>query len=127
MASKKLIKKLDRVFSKYIRLRDSDDGHFKCCSCGQVKPYEQADAGHFINRRFMALRWHEKNVHAQCRYCNRFSEGAAAGYALFIIKKYGQNTLEYLNGVKNDVMKYTDGELELMIEDYKQKIKELDA
>lgn len=42
MASRKLIQKADRIFSKYIRMRDSEDGFFICCSCGQRKPFEQA-------------------------------------------------------------------------------------
>lgn len=90
-----------------------------------MKPYEQADAGHFINRRFMATRWREDNVHAQCRHCNRFSEGDAAGYAIFMIKKYGQSHVEYLNALKNQLCKYTDTELDLLIKDYREKVKRL--
>ena len=125
MPSKTLVKKLDIVFSKYIRARDSKDGMFRCCSCGQLKPYEQADAGHFVNRRWMATRWREDNVHAQCRSCNRFDEGNAVGYTLFMISKYGQPHVEYLNSLKNAGCKYTDFELELLIKEYKAKFKGL--
>lgn len=90
-----------------------------------MKPYEQADAGHFINRRFMATRWREDNVHAQCRYCNRFSEGAGSGYALFILRKYGEKKLEYLDAIKNTTVKWTDSELELLIKEYKDKVKSI--
>lgn len=65
--------KLDRVFSEYIRLRDTEghtkDGFFKCVSCGQIKPYSQADCGHYIGRQHMATRYNEINCNAQCRYC----------------------------------------------------------
>ena len=65
--------KLDRVFSEYIRLRDTEgrtkDGFFKCISCGQIKPYSQADCGHYIGRQHMATRYNEINCNAQCRYC----------------------------------------------------------
>jgi len=30
------------------------------------------DAGHFIGRRIQVLRYDERNVQPQCRYCNRF-------------------------------------------------------
>jgi hypothetical protein len=120
---KQLVKDLDKVFSLFIRQRDSKNGMFFCCSCGVPKPYEQADAGHFINRRFMATRWDESNVHGQCRSCNRFSEGNAAGYALFMIDKYGREHVEYLQALKNDGQKFTTSELELMIQDYKNRIK----
>lgn len=120
--NKTLVRKLDTVFSKFIRKRDSEDGYFKCCSCGQFKPIEQADAGHWINRRWMATRWREDNVHAQCRSCNRFDEGNSTGYALFMIEKYGKEHLDYLNSIKNAGYKYTDFELELLIKEYKKKI-----
>lgn len=125
MASKAKVKTLDRWFSKFIRLRDSKDGVFTCCSCGQLKTYDKADAGHFINRRWMAVRWNETNVHAQCSSCNRFDEGNAAGYAMFMIRKYGESHVDYLQGIKRDVAKYSDFELELMTKDYKQKVKDL--
>lgn len=122
---KQLIKNLDVVFSKFIRLRDSNDGWFKCCSCGQLKPYEQADAGHFINRRWMATRFREDNVHAQCRSCNRFDEGNAVGYTMFMIDKFGKPHVEYLQAMKNGGYKYTTFELSLLIDEYKQKVKDL--
>lgn len=125
MADRKLIKKLDTVFSKFIRLRDSQNGYFKCCSCGQLKPIEQADAGHFINRRWLATRWREDNVHAQCRSCNRFSEGDSAGYALFMLNKYGQEKLEYLNNIKNAGFHPKDYEIQALIDEYKEKLKKL--
>lgn len=131
MASPTKVKALDRVFSQYIRLRDSVPGvaerSFICCSCGQMKPYAMADAGHFINRRWMATRWREDNVHAQCSACNRFDEGNAAGYAVFMIKKYGQEHVDMLLAIKNQSQKWTDFELDILIKEYKQKVKDLTA
>ena len=126
MASKKIIAKMDYIFKRYCRLRDTKDGYFKCCSCGQIKPYAQADGGHFINVRWMATRWREDNVHAQCSACNRFNEGNAAGYAMFMIKKYGQKHVDYLLALKNETVKWTDFELELLIKEYKEKVKLLE-
>lgn len=124
MADRKLIKKLDDIFSKYVRLRDSHDGVFTCCSCSQLKPYEQADAGHFINRRWMAIRWDERNVHAQCRSCNRFDEGNSVGYTRFMLRTYGEDTVDLLESMKTPY-RWTDGELDILIKDYKQRVKEL--
>lgn len=125
MASRQLEKKLDLIFSKYIRLRDSKNGVFFCCSCGALKPFDQGDAGHFINRRWRTVRWHEHNVHMQCRWCNRFNEGNAAGYALFMIKKYGQDRVEYLHAISKTVAKWQDSELELLVGKYKALVKEM--
>ena len=129
MASPSKIKAMDRIFSKYIRLRDTLPNHtepvFICCSCGQMKPYASADAGHFINRRWMAVRCNETNVHAQCSSCNRFDEGNSAGYAVFMIKKYGQAHVDKLLALKNQGQKWTDWELDVLIKEYKQKVKDL--
>ena len=122
---KQLTAKLDRIFSKYIRKRDSKGEFFRCCSCGQLKPIEQADCGHFINRRWMACRWREDNCHAQCRACNRFDEGNAVGYTMFMIEKYGKEHVEYLQAIKNAGYKYSDFELQTLIDEYKRKLKDL--
>lgn len=72
----------------------------------------------------MATRWREDNVHAQCSACNRFDEGNAVGYTLFMIDKYGKAHVEYLQALKNQTMKYSDWELEALIDDYKKKVKD---
>jgi len=120
---KQLTAKLDKLFSKYIRKRDLINGeYFKCCSCGQLKPKEQADCGHFVNRRWMACRWREDNCHSQCRLCNRFDEGNAIGYTMFMIDKFGKEHIEYLQSIKNAGYKYSELELKLLIDEYKTKL-----
>ncbi len=104
-----------------IRKRDDLGGYFKCCSCGQLKDIKQADAGHFINRKWMMTRWREDNVHAQCRACNRFDEGNAAGYAMFMIEKYGKKHVDYLEGIKRQTANFSDFEGELMLKDFKRR------
>ena len=129
MPSKSKVKSLDTVFSKFIRLRDSAEYNhelFRCCSCGQIKPYEQADAGHFVNRRWMLLRWDERNVNAQCRSCNRFDEGNGIGYLRFMTRKYGEDTVDLLQSLKVPY-RWTDGVIDLLIKDYRKKIKEYGA
>lgn len=123
MANKQLIKRLDKVFAEYIRIRDSNGEMFTCCSCGQIKSVEQADAGHFINRRWMSLRWHEQNVHAQCRSCNRFDEGNLSGYMRFMDKKYGSKRVDEMMAMKHESAKWTDEEVNIMIDAYRKKIK----
>ena len=117
----RLIKKLDKVFSLYIRKRDSDDGVFKCCSCGVAKPYEQMDCGHYVNRRAMATRWREDNSHGQCRNCNRFKEGNATGYTLFMINRYGADRIELLDAMSRETANWSESDLELMIKDYQKR------
>src|SRR3990167_7148937 len=123
---KPIEKRLDKAFSDFIRKRDTKGGWGKCCSCGQIKSYDQLDAGHFINRKWRATRWHEQNVHAQCISDNRFGEGDSAGYALFMLDKYGRERVEYLRALGRTTAKFTDSEGELLIKDYRRRTKELD-
>lgn len=90
-----------------------------------MKSYEKADAGHFINRRWLSVRWDERNVNAQCSSCNRFDEGNSVGYARFMDKKYGSDVVDYLFAIKNATMKWTDWELKQLETEYKQKLKVL--
>ncbi len=121
--NKPLVKKIDMVFSELIRKRDDLGGYFICCSCGVRKSLEQADAGHFINRRWLTTRWREDNVHSQCRSCNRFSEGDAAGYAIFMLKKYGQAHVEFLQALSRERAGFTDADGLLMLADFKLRLK----
>lgn len=124
--NKSLVKKIDYAFKRYIRLRDTENGVFKCCSCGTYKPYAQADGGHFINVRWMPTRWREDNVHGQCSSCNRFDEGNAAGYALFMIDKYGKKHVDYLLALSRETARYTDSEGEFLLKEYRTKYKALE-
>ena len=120
--------KLDRVFSEYIRLRDTaghtKDGYFRCISCGQIKPYSQADCGHYIGRQHMATRFNELNCWAQCRKCNRFEEGRKADYRRNLVDRIGEDKVLLLEASQRNTAKISDFEYEELIKFYQQKIKE---
>ena len=82
------LKKLDKVFSEYIRRRDADDnGYVKCCTCPTVSHWKEMDCGHYYRRSFMSIRWDEMNAHDQCKNCNRLGDGENFKYQLFMIRK----------------------------------------
>ena len=118
--------KLDRIFSEYIRLRDADEhGYCRCISCGKIVHRKQCDAGHFVNRRHMSLRYDEKNVNAQCRACNRFDEGNMTGYHAGLIKKYGESVIMYFELKKHNVSRMGKTEYIILINYYSEKVTEL--
>lgn len=124
--SNSLRNKLDGIFSEYIRLRDSDvNGTFVCISCGRRLPYEQADCGHYINRKHMATRFSERNCNAQCRSCNRFDEGNIQGYRRGLVAKYGESAVLALESAKNQINKISGFEYEIMIDYYRKEVKRL--
>ena len=115
-----LVAKLDKVFSRYIRLRDCmPNGYFRCISCGQIKPYAQADCGHFHSRRHMATRFDEDNAHAECRACNRFSADHLIQYEKNLKAKIGQLRFDKLAWRASQSKKWTDFELIELTKYYK--------
>ena len=116
--------KLDKVFSEYIRKRDTRNGVFKCISCGRILPYEQADCGHYINRKHMSTRFDEMNCNAQCISCNRFDEGNIQGYRRGLVALYGEQQVALLEAKKHNFRKYSDFEYEVLIKHYKEEIKQ---
>lgn len=118
--------KLDKVFSRYIRLRDMMSGCvFRCISCGRIKSIKEADCGHYINRQHMAARYSEINCNAQCRQCNRFDEGNIQGYRRGLVAKYGEARIALLESTKYEVRKYSEFEYDVLIKHYEEEIKKL--
>jgi len=117
---KTLIKKLDKVFSEYIRKRDTDGlGYGLCCTCAKRIHYKEGHAGHFMSRRHYATRWDEENVALQCVSCNSFRSGEQYKFALFLNDKYKTDKATELLVKSRESVKYSLDELEEMIEYFK--------
>lgn len=118
--------KLDKEFSLFIRLRDAmPNGFFRCISCGQIKPFEQADNGHYFSRTHLSTRFDENNCHAECRHCNRFKADHLEGYRVNLINKIGQQKFDLLKVKAANASKITDFEYEQLIKYYKALNKKL--
>jgi len=127
MAKKKTLKywknKIDKPFHEYIRRRDADNntGYCKCISCGKKVHFTETDAGHFIGRQHLITRYDERNVHAQCRKCNRFEYGRQYEYSIALGSDLADELLQKSRGV----LKLTDPEWQEIFETYKTKLQEL--
>ena len=115
---KKLIEKLDKIFSLYIRLRDNG----VCYTCGKRGEIKQMQAGHYISRSCMALRWDESNVHCQCYSCNVCKHGDLITYRERLVKDYGQSAIEELESKRYITYKHSIEDLEKLIDFYKNAI-----
>lgn len=123
-----LVKKLDTVFSKFIRLRDTKQWNFKygrCISCGRVLPFDKLQCGHYHSRTHMNTRFDERNCNAECVSCNIFSADHLIGYRENLIKKIGEREVELLNVRAHQSKNYTCSELEILIKYYEQEVKKL--
>lgn len=118
---KNLKKKAWNNFSKWIRLRDTNEtGFCKCCTCGTVKHWKEMHAGHFVKSGHSAVKFDEHNVHAQCPSCNTFKGGMQDEYSRFIIETYGiEEFNRLLDSKKIAYFKRTRQDYEDIVEKYK--------
>ena len=122
----KLKKKLDSLFSQYIRLRNSDHlGRVKCFTCGVEKHWKEQQAGHFQSRSHHSTRWDEVNVQVQCVKCNMYRQGEQYKFGMYLDQTFGEGTAENLEQRAKTIVKLNRVDYEEAIERYKQKIKEL--
>lgn len=124
MTIPQLIKKLDKVFSIYIRQRNMDEnGIVRCITCGRVKHWKEVDCGHYRKRQYMNTRFDEMNCQEQCKRCNAFEQGADVNFRYALVRKYGEEDVLLLEYRSKLSKKWTRFELELLIEKYKNLIK----
>ena len=115
---------------KLARLQESDDnGYCQCWSCGETRHYKEMDGGHFVPKgagggNMWALDM--RNIHPQCKGCNGFQMKhgkAAQQYTLRMIDHYGREFVDMLLH-QNKVTKYSEYDLQVMLDDFKKQIKE---
>lgn len=119
LTRKKLIHKLDTIFSLYIRLKNCDEhGFCKCYTCDRKYHWKQIHCGHFMSRKNFSTRWEESNVAPQCVGCNLFKHGEQYMFGL----KLGKNLAEELFFKSKIIVKFTDDDLNEMIEEFNNKV-----
>lgn len=94
---KDLRKELDTIFSRYIRLRVTDeDGMLHCFICGTPIYWRAAQCMHYMPRICKSVRWDEVNCQAGCPTCNGKPLGDRENFAAALDLKYGPGTAEAL-------------------------------
>ena len=125
LSRSRIVIKLDTVFSKYIRLSNSDkNGYCSCYTCGSKGYWKNdgMDAGHFMSRKHYSTRWDERNVKPQCKHCNMYRNGEQYKFAQVL----GTELSEELYILSKKTVKYSNAELNSMAEHYKKLVKELE-
>jgi len=122
---KTLVKKLDAIFSEYIRRKYADkNGIVKCYTCNK-KAYWKGEGmqnGHFISRSSRILRWREDNCRPQCYACNCMRYGQAYIFGANLNKEFGFNKAEELLIESKKIVKQSDQDLLDLIDEYKEKV-----
>jgi hypothetical protein len=118
----KLVKKLDTIFSQYIRLKNSVNEKATCFTCGKVDHWKKLQNGHFQSRKHYSTRWDEVNCQVQCAGCNVFKYGEQYKFSVNLDAKYGEGTAEDLSIKAQQIVKISNFELEEMIKKYKSLV-----
>ncbi len=118
----KLVKKLDAVFSQYIRLKNSVDGYATCFTCGKKDHWKKLQNGHFQSRKHYATRWDEQNCQVQCAGCNVFRYGEQFLFAKYLDERFYTGLSDELYFKAKQIVKFTNTEIEDMIIKYKNLI-----
>lgn len=119
---KLLVKKLDTIFSEYIRRRYAKNDIAECVTCGKKDHWKKLQAGHFMSRKHYSTRWDERNVEVQCQGCNVWRYGEQYKFSLHL----GSELSEELLIRSRQIEKFSNADLVMMYETYKQKVKDLD-
>ena len=126
-------KKAWKAFSMFIRLRDriEEDGYpidyCRCCTCGDIKPWKQMQAGHFLPGRKNSNLFREDGCHAQCYACNVPRNGNGVEYYEFMLRTYGPEKITELKHNNTLTVKYTVDDLKGIYETYRTRVERLNA
>ena len=114
-----------RVFSKYIRTKDSIGGYVKCITCGEINLIEDTHAGHFYHGKNKSTYFLEENVHPQCPRCNMYLSGNLIEYTLYMINEYGEAYIDQLRAWHEKSHVWKREVLENLLHTYTEKLKKL--
>jgi hypothetical protein len=115
-----LVKKLDNVFSIYIRKRYAINGKATCFTCEKIDDWNKLQCGHFQSRKHYATRWDETNCQVQCVGCNVYRYGEQYKFGIHLDQVHGLGTSERLLQKSRNECKIKNYELDELIEKYKQ-------
>ena len=124
VSRKNLVKRLDNIFSQYIRLRNANaQGIAECYTCGKKDHWKKLQCGHFMSRKSYSTRWDEMNCNVQCVKCNMFEQGMSYVFGLNLNKDFGDGTAEGLLHKSKQIVKLQNYELEGLITKYTALVK----
>jgi hypothetical protein len=121
----KLIEQLDDLHSEWVRRSNANNkGIVKCYTCPKEDHWKKMQCGHFQSRKHKNTRWHLLNTKPQCVGCNIFKQGEQYVFGKNLDLEYGEGTAESVEAMSRQTCKLTRADLVVMIEGYKQKLKE---
>ena len=118
LSRKSIVKKLDQVFSLYVRNKYAKDGFCECITCGRKYPIKQIQCGHFMSRKNYSTRWELENVAPQCFGCNCMQQGKSYEWSL----KIGQKQSQKMYHLSKQTVKFSNEDLLEKISYFQKKL-----
>jgi Bacteriophage Lambda NinG protein. len=109
---KRLIDRLDKIVSIYVRTIYSKNGYCRCYTCEAKGLIKEMDCGHFVKRGYMNTRWDLDNLRVQCTRCNRFLDGNQDEFIARLSLEMGRDMGIELNKKKHTIKQWSIKELE---------------
>ena len=117
-----LIDDLDYVFSRYIRLKHSDNsGNCECYTCGKTQHYTILQCGHYIPRANLMTRFLEHNCRPQCKECNEYKSGNLEEYSKRLENEQS-GIVDWLVEQSRQIHKPSRDEMKHLLNEYRNKL-----
>ncbi len=119
----KLMKELDLIFSRWVRLSNADqEGFVSCYTCGHTSHYKKMQNGHYISRFYKKYRFDERNCRVQCSMCNMWKSGDIPTFRMKLVEELGLEVVQEMESDYKDLHRLEVGFLEERIAHYTQMI-----
>lgn len=120
---KRSIRRALKDFQFLVRLSSSDlNGICVCCTCDKHIHWQACDGGHFISAEYARTAFDPRNVHPQCKHCNKHRHGAPARYYEFMLRRYGKQVITELERAAGEPKLWSHEELVDMRMEYRNRI-----
>ncbi len=113
-------------FSRYYRLKNSDDnGYITCYTCGERRFWkDDMQTGHLLDGRYNSILLNEEVVRIQCKSCNMFKSGNKEVFIPKYIDECGREKYDDMIRLKWTTVKRSKNEWKELEEFYKERAKE---
>jgi len=122
-----LTRKLDWIFSEYIRRKYSDENWMiTCISCEKVIHWKESHNCHWLPRGKKQYRFDQDNCRPWCAWCNTFNqEKHIRVFTIKQIARLGAETVDIMNDNTKYVYRQGKTELRALIEEFTTKLNNL--
>lgn len=121
------MKSADTYFSRYIRLKNSNDGNCTCYTCGTDKHIKEVDNGHYMKREHKTTRYHENNCKPQCKICNGDTKhnGKQIEFRENLVNEIGEDKVVKIEKLSRTTIKANTKFYRDIADYYREKVNEL--